>query len=111
MCIQDYYGNYNQFSSVNSNCILWVPKGSAQAYKEAIVWAFFSGGLWKEYQNIRELPFGDVNIDGKVNVADIVEVVNAKAGTPSASYSMTNADVDGNDSITEEEIVKIILQK
>ena len=54
---------------------------------------------------------GDANDDGKVNVADIVEVVNAKAGKPSASFSMTNADVDGNGSISEAEIVKIIMGK
>jgi hypothetical protein len=38
-------------------------------------------------------------------------VVNAKAGKPSASFNMTNADVDGNGSITEAEIVKIIMKK
>ena len=54
---------------------------------------------------------GDANDDGKVNVADVVEVVNAKAGNPSASFSMTNADVDGNGSISEAEIVKIIMDR
>ena len=57
---------------------------------------------------------GDANDDGKVNVADIVEINNAKAGNPSASFNMTNADTDGNGTLTEADITaigNIIMQK
>ena len=70
-----------------------------------------SGTVYGEEKTFKTPLMGDANNDGKVNVADIVEVVNAKAGKPSASFNMTNADVDGNGSITEAEIVKIIMKK
>ena len=57
---------------------------------------------------------GDANDDGKVNVADIVEINNAKAGNPSASFNMINADVDSNGTLTEADITaigNIIMQK
>ena len=38
----------------------------------------------------------------------LVEVVNAKAGNPSASFNMTNADTDGNGSLTEADITAIV---
>ena len=47
---------------------------------------------------------GDANGDGEVNVADIVEMVNAKNGKPSESFILTNADMDGDGEITTNDI-------
>ena len=47
---------------------------------------------------------GDANGDNKVDVADIVEMVNAKAGRASAKFQMANADTDNDGSITETDI-------
>lgn len=47
---------------------------------------------------------GDANGDNKVDVADIVEMVNAKAGRASAKFRMANADNDKDGSITETDI-------
>ncbi len=47
---------------------------------------------------------GDANGDNKVNVADIVEMVNAKDGRASAKFRMANADIDNDGSITETDI-------
>ena len=47
---------------------------------------------------------GDANGDNKVDVSDIVEMVNAKAGRASAKFKMANADIDNNGSITETDI-------
>lgn len=57
---------------------------------------------------------GDANGDKKVNVADIVEMVNAKNGKASAKFVLKNADIDGSGKITQADInavVKIIMQK
>ena len=50
---------------------------------------------------------GDVNGDRKVNVADIVEIVNYLKGTPSARFNATEADVSGNGKVDDADI-KII---
>ena len=47
---------------------------------------------------------GDVNNDGVVDAADIVELVNAKAGHPSASFNLNNADANADGSFTEADI-------
>ena len=50
---------------------------------------------------------GDVNGDKKVNVADIVEIVNYLRGTPSDNFNATEADVSGNGKVDDTDI-KII---
>ena len=47
---------------------------------------------------------GDANNDGVVDAADIVELVNAKAGHPSASSNLNNADANADGSFTEADI-------
>lgn len=47
---------------------------------------------------------GDANNDGVVDAADIVELVNAKAGHPSASFNLNNADANADGSFTEADI-------
>ncbi len=57
---------------------------------------------------------GDANGDEKVDVADIVEMVNAKNGQPSEKFNMRNADITGDGDITDAditEVTKIILNK
>ena len=55
---------------------------------------------------------GDANDDFKVNTADLVEMVNAKKNNASDRFVLKNADIDGNEVITQEdidEVVKIIV--
>ena len=47
---------------------------------------------------------GDANNDGVVDAADIVELVNAKAGHPSVSFNLKNADANADGSFTEADI-------
>ena len=55
---------------------------------------------------------GDANGNGKVDAADIVEMVNAMNGNVSTNFNWNNADFDGNHTITDydiNEVVKIIM--
>ena len=55
---------------------------------------------------------GDANGNGKVDAADIVEMVNAMNGNVSTNFKWNNADFDGNHTITDydiNEVVKIIM--
>ena len=73
-----------------------------------------SGTTYGEEKTFKTPLPGDANNDGIVNVADIVEITNAKAGNPSASFNLTNADMEGNGSVTEVDINAIankIMQK
>lgn len=76
---------------------------------------------WKEFLfkeegkgTIENVFLGDANGDGKVNATDIVEMVNAMNGHPSAKYNAQNADIDGNGVVNQidiDAIVNIIMSK
>lgn len=51
---------------------------------------------------------GDANGDGKVDVADIVEIVNYLQNNPSTKFNETNADANGADGVTPEDINTIV---
>lgn len=56
---------------------------------------------------------GDANGDDKVNAADIVEMVNAKNGKASEHFNLTNADINHDGYITQDDIdavVKLIME-
>ena len=50
---------------------------------------------------------GDVNGDGLVNAADVIEVVNAIMGKASDSIQAEKADVNGDGVVNTADIVKI----
>jgi len=54
---------------------------------------------------------GDANGDNRVNAADLVEMVNAKNGHPSAKFKKNNVDFNGDGQIDYDitEVIKIIL--
>lgn len=93
---------------VQENATLIVPKGSLEAYKAAPVWKGFNTIV--EDEGLA----GDANGDRKVNVADIVEIVNYLKGQKSARFNEKNADADNNSEVNIQDIntiVKIILGK
>ena len=51
---------------------------------------------------------GDANGDGVVNIADVVEMVNAMNLKPSTRFNLLNADVNGDKKITQEDIDKVV---
>ena len=51
---------------------------------------------------------GDANWDGKVNVADIVAIINARKGNPPARYSAENANADGLGEVNQADIEAIV---
>jgi hypothetical protein len=88
-------------------CKLFVPKGCQTAYGNAEQWKDFffmeeGGGT------LLQAIVGDANGDGKVNAADIVEMVNAKNGKASAIFNLQNADMDGNDEINQADIDAVV---
>jgi len=50
----------------------------------------------------------DANADNAVNIADIVELVNAIMGTPSDKFEQAAADVNGDGVVNTADIVEIV---
>ena len=51
---------------------------------------------------------GDANGDMRVNVSDIVEIVNDILGKPSAKYNRNAADVNGDGQVNVTDIVNVV---
>ena len=71
------------------------------------------GYLWHKDSPHSALT-GDANGDGKVDIADVVEILNYLKGSPSPQFNAANADDDGVGGVTPEDvgaIVKLILSK
>ena len=83
---------------------LYVPAGTKQQYA--------STDGWRIFQAIEEMEptviAGDANGDMKVNVSDIVEIVNDILGKPSAKYNRTAADVNGDGQVNVTDIVNVV---
>ena len=100
-CTQDYFGSCNQFNSIEkANCVVLVPRGSAQAYKEA--------DGWKDFQNIRELAFGDVNIDFAVDRVDLNATTSHIMGEDPTGFYESLADLNGDDQVNAADVVKLV---
>jgi hypothetical protein len=75
---------------ISTNCVLTVPKGTKEAYILA-GWTTKetdSNGVFLRIEEAASTLKGDVNGDGKVSIADAVEVVNIILGNPAANARM-----------------------
>lgn len=75
------------FWEVPSDCVLHVPKGSGDAYKNAVGWSRFA---------VDEFLPGDVNSDGEVDVADFTLVANHILNMQQNGFDVYAADVTGS---------------
>ena len=85
------------FSS-KAYCTVWVPRGCREAYLKA--------NEWKDFKEIKEID-GDINLDGKVNKADIDALVTyIMHGTP-AIYG-TIADLNNDEKVNTADVVMLV---
>lgn len=83
-----------------STATLYVPKGCKEAYQNT--------DGWKNFQNIVEILFGDVNGDENVTIADAVAIVNRVLERPSEAFDEVAADVNGDGSISIADALAIV---
>ena len=82
----------------SQNATLYVPKGTARAYRET--------ADWNRFTNIVERTNSyDVNNDGVVNITDVVTLVNAIL---SSSTMLEANDVNGDGQVNINDVVKLV---
>lgn len=104
-------GQYVFTESYLPDATLHIPASAFNAYRVRYPWNLFRNFAVIEENGDEYLVTitpGDANGDGVVNAADIVEVVNAKNGNPSANYNAINADMDGSDEVNQTDINAIV---
>ena len=92
------------FYYLNGAGHLVVPFGAKDAYKEHSGWSVF-----KEY-----LEYGDVNMDGEINVKDVVAVSSHIMGNKPSPFNALCADTNGDGDVNVKDVVGIsnyIMQK
>ena len=84
---------------IYNNVELIVPKGTKAAYlaKEG----------WNKFTNIMEIIDGDVNLDGKVNDADVKDIANYIMGMTPEGFYKNAADVNKDNKVNVADIVLI----
>lgn len=93
------YTVFDRRTLFNEDVTLYVPKGSKELYEHQDVWSYF--------QNIVEMVAGDVNGDGKVDVADIASIIDVMAGNTSSSLAAA-ADVNSDGATDVADISMVI---
>ena len=82
----------------SQNATLYVPKGTARAYRET--------ADWNRFTNIVERTNSyDVNNDGVVNITDVVTLVNAIL---SSSTMLESNDVNGDGQVNINDVVRLV---
>ena len=92
--------NYSLGVNDKEKCVVWVPKGCAAAYKDA--------NEWKDFQNIKEIIDGDVNLDGKVTMADVVAVVAYIMDEAPEGFYESLADLNGDEKVNVADLVMLV---
>ncbi len=82
------------------SCVVWVPKESIDAYKEADIWHYFN--------NLMELKPGDVNLDTEVNQEDMDALVDYVMGKDPEGFYEGLGDLNGDDYVNAADIVTFI---
>ena len=85
-----------------TKCVLWVPRGKLNAYKEAGSWAYF---------NIREIIDGDVNLDGEVNKIDLDAATDFIMDKEPEIIYESLADLNGDTKVDAADVVKLVTIK
>ena len=62
----------------------------------------------KEYEEANSTTKGDVNGDGKIDVEDVVAIVNKILGEPAAGFNEAAADVTGDGKIDVDDVVAVV---
>lgn len=75
-----YSGQNHTFNQVNKSIPLYVPYGATNRYKLADGWSSFNNIIEIKHSN-EPLNQYDVNCDGKVDIADVNDVINALLST------------------------------
>ena len=90
----------NVFYFNKKECVLLVPQGSLSAYKGA--------DQWKDFTNIQEILFGDVNVDKKINEDDLNVLVDFIMGKNPKLISKSSGDLNGDKKLNAADVVKLI---
>ena len=95
------------FYGISTNCILYIPKGTRNAYIAAGWTKVFYGGVveQEDIDDTRERM--DVNGDGDVNTADVVAVYSFIEKGEASLFTHEAADVDGDGDVNTADVVAI----
>lgn len=92
------------YKKIYTGVKLYVPYGTKEKYKAADVWKKFS----RIYEMEPEWVIGDANCDTKVDLADVLTIVNHISGKDDPKFDEKAADANGDGKVDIADIIWII---
>ncbi|MBR5037454.1 MAG: leucine-rich repeat protein, partial [Prevotella sp.] len=83
-----------------SSAVLCVPPGSKGAYE--------AEDYWNEFSAIVEYPDCDVNLDGTINVVDVVDIARFVVGTPASTFIEGLADLNSDNLVNVADAIILV---
>ena len=105
--VQTYQTTTNSYTLKNlnpKNRYLWRVRAKGEEGR----YSLWSEEKMFDFSGSNIVVKGDVNDDGYVNIADIVEIVNYLMGSPSNNFDEKSADVNGDNKVNANDIVQIV---
>lgn len=93
----------NAFQWVHSDIPVFVPSGTAETYRSDVGWSYFTNII-----DANSIILGDVNLDEKVNVTDVVDIVNDRLGYESAGFVPMLSDVNKDEQYTITDAIAVL---
>ena len=91
----------HEFDNVKkTTCTVWVPLKSVKTYRLA--------NIWKNFQNIRGLVVGDVNIDNNVKNEDLDAMVDYIMGKDPINFYKSLADLNNDGKVNAADVVLLV---
>ena len=94
------------FKGIETAATLYVPKGTRRKYQSTPHWSDYFSAI--EEIEVPFEPYGDVNSDGIVDVADIAAVIDVMADVEADPVSARDADINDDGVIDVADIATII---
>ena len=95
---------YNDGSQNYSQCTLYVPVGSVEAYETDMRWSNYFGRIVEMTDPYSDIP-GDVNGDGKISINDVTNLIDILL---SGGDIPANADVNGDGNVSIKDVTDLI---
>lgn len=83
-----------------TNCRLFVPAASTEAYSSA--------ETWKRFDSVAAITPGDVDFDGTASVADIMTTVGVVLGNGEGVYCPRAMDLDANGTVSVADVMQMV---
>ena len=95
---------YDDYSQNYSQCTLYVPVGSVEAYEDDMRWSYYLGRIVEMIDHYSDIP-GDVNGDGYIAISDVTNLIDILLN---GGDIPAEADINGDGNVSIKGVTDLI---